>query len=379
MYNTYADPNAQNSNDIPPQSRSTDRSAVAWSEQEEPYVDESFLHSVAYWDADVELSNMDAAAATLPTPSASVSPPSSNQQMPQNPSPIPFISMSTAFTSDANHGGVPPDTILSSTDNIYFYVSRSIIARASANNFGGHLPAKGVSPDGLPLAQTSESSDVLNVILHAVHDISPSRYTPTLPTLVAALERLPVYGLSPMRYVTPPRVLFNALLAQAPLAPLAVYIAAARSSLDALAVAVSPHLLSLPLHRITDEQAIAMGPVYLRRLFMLHRNRIEALKEILAPAPYPHPETPHCSFADQRRVARSWQLAAAYLVTEARPGTTMESTVNSLLDNIVCDACKQTLKERLQKAIVDWTMAPVSPTPAQASHHCAELPTQRSI
>ncbi|KAL1724929.1 hypothetical protein EV714DRAFT_288187 [Schizophyllum commune] len=364
MYDPYANPDAHNSNGVPTQSKPTDHFPAAWNnEQGESFVDETFLHSVAYWDADVELSNMNAAAvATLPTPAASVSPPGASEQLPQNPSPIPFISMSTAFTSDACHGGVPPDTILSSADNIYFYVSRSILTHASSNNFGGLLPAKGVSPDGFPFAQTLDPSDVLNVILHAVHDMTPARYTPTLSTLVAALERLSAYGLSPARYATPPRALYNALLGQAPLAPLAVYTAAARSDLDDLAVAVSPHLLSLPLHQVTDEQAIAMGPVYLRRLFMLHKNRIEALKEILAPAPYPHPETPSCSFADQRKVARSWQLAAAYLVTEGRPDiypSMMESTVNSLLAEITCDDCKQTLKKRLQKAVVDWTLTPL--------------------
>ncbi|KAI4294536.1 hypothetical protein K525DRAFT_274242 [Schizophyllum commune Loenen D] len=365
MYDPYANPNVHNSIGIPSQSGLTGPSSATWStEQGETSVDETFLHSVAYWDADVELSNMTAAVvATLPTPAASVSPPGASEQITQNPSPIPLISMSTAFTSNACHGGVPPDTVLASTDGIYFYVSQSILTHASANNFGGLFPAKGVSPDGLLFAQTLDPADVLNVILHTVHDMPPARYTPTLSTLVAALERLPAYGLSPARYATPPRPLYSALLAQAPLAPLAVYTAAARSELHDLAVAVSPHLLSLPLHRVTDEQAIAMGPVYLRRLFMLHKNRIDALKEILAPAPYPHPETPSCSFADQRKVARSWQLAAAYFVTEGRPDmypSMMESTVNSLLTEIACDDCKQTLKRRVQKAVVDWTMTPRS-------------------
>ncbi|KAI5890649.1 uncharacterized protein SCHCODRAFT_02508352 [Schizophyllum commune H4-8] len=356
MYDPYANPNVHNSVGIPSQSKATGSSPAMWSnEQGESFVDESFLHSVAYWDADVELGKMAAAAvATLPTPAASVSPPGASEEIPRIPSPRPVISMSTAFTSSACHGGVPPDTVLSSTDGIYFYVSRSILTHASSNNFGGLLPAKGVSPDGLPFAQTPDPADVLNVILHAVHDMPPARYTPTLATLVAALERLPAYGLSPARYATPPRALYSALLAQAPLAPLAVYTAAARSELHDLAVAVSPHLLSLPLHRVTDEQAIAMGPVYLRRLFMLHRNRIEALKEILAPAPYPHPETPSCSFADQRKVARACRGVFCY----RRPSSMMESTVNSLLTEIACEDCKQMLERRLQKAVVDWTMTP---------------------
>ena len=336
----YAHRSVDNLNDALPHPKAAYRSeTAAHNEQGDLYVDEDFLHSVAYWDADVDLAGQNAAAATLPTPATSASPPSPALYLPQNPSPVPFISMSTAFSSEACHGGLPPDTVLSTTDDIYFYVSRSTLMHASANNFGGLLPARGISPDGLPLAQTPESSDVLNVILHAVHDMSPARYTPTLATLVTALERLPAYGLSPAQHAAPPRALYDALLAQAPLAPLAVYIAAACSNLSDLAVAVSPHLLSFPLHRITDEQAMAMGPVYLRKLFMLHKNRVEALKEILAPAPYPHPETPECSFADQKKVSRSWQLASAYLVTEGRPGASIFRPQGSSPDRFSHQTC----------------------------------------
>ncbi|KAL1744643.1 hypothetical protein HDZ31DRAFT_38094 [Schizophyllum fasciatum] len=352
-------------------------------DSESAFADEDFFQSVTYWDADVELDRMIAAAASLPTPASSVSPPSSSQILPPpSLSPAPVINMSTAFASHSCHGGLPPDIIISSTDNVYFYVAQRALTRASSNGFGTLLPAQGSSPNGFPLAHTIDSSDVLNVILHVVHDMTPTRYTPSLPTLVAALERLPAYGLSPAQYVIPPCALYHALLAQAPLAPLPVYIAAARSGLHDLAVAVSPHPLSLPLHRMTDEDAAAMGPVYLKKLFLLHQSRIEALKEILGPAPYPHPETSDCSFADQRKVARAWQLASAYLVAEGRPDmypSMMESTVKSLVAEITCEGCKDALQKRVQKALVDWAMAPVRADFLSCRSLRAKITGQRTI
>ncbi|KAL1724181.1 hypothetical protein EV715DRAFT_166017, partial [Schizophyllum commune] len=351
--------------------------------------DESFLASVAsIWDAEIgDLTTADApladttladtaldaeaAALTLPTPDSVLLPP--HQDTPEvtaTPSThhdttpaSAMISMSTTFTSGALHGGVPPDVVLVSTDGVYFYVNRALLASASANYFAALLPPAGRSPDGFPLAHSQDASDVLNIVLHAVYDMSPARYAPPVTTLLAALDRLPVYGMLPAQHVVPPRALYAVLLAQAPLAPLAVYTAAARYGLNDLAVAVSSHLLSFPLPALTDAQAEAMGAIYLKRLFMLHKQRVDALKGVLAQAPYPHPETEICTFADQKKIARAWQLAATYLVAEAQPDlppSRMEATVNSLMVGMVCEDCKDALRKRLQKAVVEWTMLPVS-------------------
>ncbi|KAI5892601.1 uncharacterized protein SCHCODRAFT_01181002, partial [Schizophyllum commune H4-8] len=351
--------------------------------------DESFLASVAsIWDAEIsDLTTADApladtalapdtvldaeaAALTLPTPD-SCSP--SNQDTPEvtaTPSAhhdttpaSTMISMSTTFTSVATHGGVPPDVVLVSTDGVYFYVNRALLASASANYFAALLPPSVRSPDGFPLAHTQDASDVLNIILHAVYDMSPARYAPPVTTLLAALDRLPAYGMLPAQHVVPPRALYAVLLAQAPLAPLAVYTAAAHYGLNDLAVAVSSHLLSFPLPALTDAQAEAMGAIYLKRLFMLHKQRVDALKGVLAQAPYPHPETEICTFADQKKIARAWQLAATYLVAEAQPDlppSRMEATVNSLMVGMACEDCKEALRKRLQKAVVEWTMLPLN-------------------
>ncbi|KAL1707957.1 hypothetical protein EV121DRAFT_268205 [Schizophyllum commune] len=349
--------------------------------------DESFLASVAsIWDAEIsDLTTADApladtalapdtalpldtaldaetAALTLPTPDSetpevTATPSTHHDTIPASA----MISMSTTFTSGALHGGVPPDVVLVSTDGVYFYVNRALLATASANYFAALLPPTDRSPDGFPLARAQDASDVLNIVLHAVYDMSPARYAPPVTTLLAALDRLPAYGMLPAQHVVPPRALYAVLLAQAPLAPLAVYTAAARYGLNDLAVAVSSHLLSFPLPALTDAQAEAMGAIYLKRLFMLHKQRVDALKGVLAQAPYPHPETEICTFADQKKIARAWQLAATYLVAEAQPDlppSRMEATVNSLMVGMACEDCKEALRKRLQKAVVEWTMLP---------------------
>ncbi|KAL1750902.1 hypothetical protein FB107DRAFT_294273 [Schizophyllum commune] len=271
--------------------------------------------------------------------------------------------MSAAFTADAHHGGAFPDAILSSSDNVYFYVVQAVLTRASVNGFNGLLPVRPASTLILPLARVADPADVLNIILHAVYDMSLVRFTPSPATLIAALDRLLIYGLAVALYATPPRPLYLALLAQAPLAPLAVYTAAARNGLDTLGMAVSPHLLSISLSSVTEEQAQAMGAVYLGRLFLLHKTRMDALRDVLASEPFPHPETPHCTFANQKRVARAWQLTSAYLITKGRPDLhplAIQSAADSLAEKIRCQHCKEALNMRLHKAVTDWTAILVS-------------------
>lgn len=110
------------------------------------------------------------------------------------------------------------------------------------------------------------------------------------------------------------------LLSYAPLYPLHIYALAGSLDLYELAVPTSSHLLSFQLSNLKDEIAVEIGPVYLNRLVHLQLYRIQELKAMLLAPPYPHPESPGCNFADQRRLTKAWALAAAYLSWEARPG-----------------------------------------------------------
>lgn len=183
-----------------------------------------------------------------------------------------------------------------------------------------------------------ESSPILNVILHVLYDMSCSHYSPSLETLITAVDRLAFYGVNPKSHIVANTPLYTSLLSQAPLFPLDVYTLAAKYDLHDLAVSTSPHLLSLQLYTITDEMAEAIGPKYLRKLFFLHIGRSDALKrvsqtssnmyarpfdifvQLLLQPPHPHAPTPLCDFTDQKTLTRAWALASAYLAWDARPG-----------------------------------------------------------
>ena len=84
------------------------------------------------------------------------------------------------------------------------------------------------------------------------------------------------------------------------------YALAASHDLYSLAVPISSHLLSYPLHMLTDELAEKIGPVYLKRLFFLHLGRLDALRRLLLPPPHPHfPPHPYPRHPRRLRPLRS--------------------------------------------------------------------------
>jgi hypothetical protein len=145
-------------------------------------------------------------------------------------------------------------------------------------------------------------------------------YSPTFPTVITAVNRLPTYGVSPKLTIVPSTPTYALLLSHAPLFPLELYALAASFDLYDLAVATSSHLLSFSLATLSDEMAEHIGPVYLKRLFFLHFGRSDALKRVLLPPPHPHAPTPWCDFDEQKKLTRAWALASAYLAWDARPG-----------------------------------------------------------
>jgi hypothetical protein len=224
------------------------------------------------------------------------------------------VSVSTTFYPGAEHTPSQPDMLLLSTDSVFFYVHSSVVQCASDNDFNG------LFADKREIYEVHESSDVLNIILHAMYGMSCIHYAPPFHVLIQAVSLLHVYGLHPSRCILPNKPLFTHLLSHAPLHPLDVYELASRFGLHDLAVTTSSHLLSFPLHTISDEVADRIGAVYLKRLFFLHLGRTEALKRALVAPPRPHPATDACDFQQQKRLARAWGLASGYLAWEARPG-----------------------------------------------------------
>ncbi|KAJ6530108.1 hypothetical protein B0H19DRAFT_1192118 [Mycena capillaripes] len=269
------------------------------------------------------------------------------------------VFMSIAFHSEVQHLSKPPDLILLSNDAVFFHVHSHLLHDASTNAFRAMLPSFPSDNDELPILNVPEPSPVLNVILHAIYDMSCAHYSPPFETLLSAVDSMPVYGLDPRSTILPSTPLFTVLLSHAPLFPLQLYALAAHHDIFDLAVPTSSHLLAFPLHRLTDDTVERMGATYLKRLFFLHSGRAEALKRVLGPPPHPHSPTPACDFHSQKDLTRAWALASAYLAWDVRPDmstNTLESTLRPLGDNLSCDLCKNALSDRVHDLLVQWSV-----------------------
>ncbi|KAF8450451.1 hypothetical protein L210DRAFT_2389809 [Boletus edulis BED1] len=271
-----------------------------------------------------------------------------------------LVSVSTTFFPGAQNHALPPDLVLLSSDSVFFYVHNHVLLAASENNFNSLLPPPAKAKSG-PMGHVvlvSESSTVLNVVLHAVYDMSCSHYSPSFETIAAALKAMTTYGISLRTRVAPTTPLHTLLLSLAPIYPLELYALAASYDLHDIAIPTSAYLLSFSLASLTDEMAERIGPKYLKRLFFLHFGRADALKRLLLPPPHPHPPTPTCDYAEQKKLTRAWALASAYLAWDARPDLStgiMESALAPLGEQLSCESCRRTLHERLKTLIVQWS------------------------
>lgn len=230
-----------------------------------------------------------------------------------------MISVSTTFFPGADLDVLPTDLIILSSDSVFFYVHEHKILAASTNGFNSLLPLKEREDAGniLPLHLDSV---VLNILLHTIYNMSAAHYAPTPDTVISAVETLGEYGLSVKTYLAPATPLYTLFLGTAPQAPVEFYAVAGGYDLHHLAIPISSFLLSFSLASLTDELALKMGPLYLKRLFYLHLGRVEALKRLLLPPPQPHVPNPTCDFTEQKKLTRAWALASAYLAWDVRPG-----------------------------------------------------------
>ncbi|RDX55425.1 hypothetical protein OH76DRAFT_1478075 [Lentinus brumalis] len=274
-----------------------------------------------------------------------------------------IVSVSTTFHPAATLLPISPDLIFLSSDSVFFYVHTSQVLSMSSNCFSNLVPptparAKIVDDLGTVIA-LPETATVLNIVLHAVYDLSPAHYHPALDTLITAVDAMANYGISPAQHIAPSTPLYSLVLGQAPIQPIAVYALAAAHDLYDLAVPVSSHLLSFALYSLTDELALRIGPVYMKRLFFLHLGRLDALKRLLLPPPHPHPPTQRCDFTEQKKLTRAWALASAYLAWDARPDlstSAMESALCPLADHLACDICKRSLADRVKQLVIQWSV-----------------------
>ncbi|KAI0661196.1 hypothetical protein C8Q70DRAFT_698641 [Cubamyces menziesii] len=281
-----------------------------------------------------------------------------------------------------------PDVIIVASNNVYFYAHRHRIANASSNNLGGLLDWGVYRRGFLPSIRLPESGDVVNVVLHTMYGLSCTHFHPTLETVEAALDALNKYGVCVQTHTAPYQPLHQLILSLAPYRPIDTYALAGKHQLEDLAVTISGHLLSFDLSTITDALATKMGPVYLKRLFLLHQGRLDALKNIILKPPESHPTTPGCNPAQHGLLTRAWALATAQFVWDATPSkafpefevhppetghsptaglsvvgispNSLKALLDPIGDKIACESCRLMLQQRIQEVVVSWSS--VKPT-----------------
>ncbi|KAF5363366.1 hypothetical protein D9756_001054 [Leucocoprinus leucothites] len=307
---------------------------------------------------------------STPTP-----PISSPEQAEQSPGPDETsISISTIF-NPCVHSTVS-DLLFVSSDCVLFYVHSWVLERFpnaptafQKLNSGPDTPCLSqitteqlVSDPVDKLIAIPDDSSVLNIILHLLYGTSSAQHSPSLETLVTAVDRMPFYDIEPKDRITPHTPLYDLLLSVAPLSPLQLYTLAAHHDLYELAVATSSHLLYYPLLQLPEVTAERMGVLYLQRLFNLHLTRFSALKQILFTPPKQHVPTKYCNFEEQKKLTRAWALVSSYLAWDARADLSthsLQSAFQPLMKNIICDACVAGLDERLKGAVIEWASVKV--------------------
>lgn len=167
------------------------------------------------------------------------------------------------------------------------------------------------------------SSEELNIILHALYDISLDAYRPSPDTVAAAVDRMPGLGITVKQVIYPGCALYRHILSFAPLQPIEVYALAAHHDIHALAVQASSYLLNLDIQAVSEDNSVRMGPLYLLKLIRLHAIRFEALKaELLVALPTHAPaRVDTCSFGQQQQTKQIWALFCAEPMWHTRQST----------------------------------------------------------
>jgi len=272
-----------------------------------------------------------------------------------------MISVSTTFFPGAELDISSTDLIILSSDSVFFYVHSRKILAASSNGFNSLLPLKehGEPDDVAGILPLHLDSVVVNILLHTIYNMSAAHYAPTAEAVIAAVDCFETYGLSVQAHLTPPSPFYALFLGAAHQAPIGFYAVCGAYDLHHLAIPISSFLLPYSLASLTDELAVKMGPLYLKRLFFLHLGRVEALKRLLLPPPQSHVPTANCDFTEQKKLTRAWALASAYLAWDVRPDLSthaIEAALRPLGDYLACEQCNQLLRERINNLVAQWSI-----------------------
>lgn len=181
------------------------------------------------------------------------------------------------------------------------------------------------------------------------------RYGPSITALTRALGCLPQLGLA---IPDTSSEVWSILLRHAPTNPMAVYSTAAAYAMDSVCTLASQYTLTVPLAHLTTAEALAIGPVYLRRLMFLHLGQLDALKRILRQPPEFHEPVPACGATGRRWLTTSWMAVVTDLLLQDNPQTTTAGMLVSSFEPISrrtgCEACKESLRERIALVVQEW-------------------------
>ncbi|KZV71364.1 hypothetical protein PENSPDRAFT_684602 [Peniophora sp. CONT] len=264
------------------------------------------------------------------------------------------VKLSTTFNYElTDDNGGTPDVQLISDDAVHFAIHSPKLRAVSCNGFNGLLsPLDSIA--SVPL-----TSAVLNLLLHALYELSAARYMPSIEDLATAVDVLELYGLSKKAYVCHTSSLFQAILSHAPSLPLECYKLAAHADIEDLAVLVSPYTLRLSISKITEEDVVRMGPIYMKRLFCLHLGRVDAVKRILLPPPAQHLSTNICDGTSQRRLSRAWIMTVANMIWNLSPNISaisLETRMGAIANEIECPECVEELSHRIKQLLIDLSL-----------------------
>jgi len=271
------------------------------------------------------------------------------------------IQISNTFNYHADFDDTEPNTVIVSADQVFFVVHSHRLLAESANDFAGFLtPGAEPTRESPTTFVVTEQSEVLNVVLHALYNLSCDMYEPTFECLAESIQAMKKYGLLALqRYVSRGTPLYDTILKGAFQRPIETYALAAADELDDLAVASSAYTLHIKLHHIPQELADKMGTWYLQRLYKLHGTRMNTLKELLDKKLLHHPIKPHCSSEQQKVVTGTLQLANAQVLYSASPAISqarIESILYGLHDKVSCPDCKESLDAHTKELVSRWVL-----------------------
>ncbi|KAG8718410.1 hypothetical protein FRC08_005312 [Ceratobasidium sp. 394] len=260
------------------------------------------------------------------------------------------------------------DLVLLTTDAVFFYAHTSELLRQSSNYFGNLIAEERISKgdstqctsrgtyiiDPPELKLVDYSSDVLELVLDAVYKRSTESLAPSIATLRDAIAALVSLGYCPKDMVVPGSELFVRSLEAAETEPLQVYALAAQHSLELLAVAASGLTSAHSLDDVSDELALQMGPIYLKRLFLLHMQRAQEVRHSVHLPLELHaigsPPGVKCNEKVQESVNDVWTLASGYVVVHGDPDG-LDEVVSSFVGHLSCEICGESLKARMKLTV----------------------------